>query len=208
MTEPHAAGVTPPFRFGGVDVRAEVAAPTTWKGQEVQPSDLPLEILEALFVLPEGELVREDSLPRWAIRELHRAPRWAARRSDGRWRRLFRPPVQVQAVTVADWAMRPEEQVDHLRWLAPVVPRVIVTPSADVALDAIEIAQIEGTGVGIAESGDGWWTVVPPPTDRIRLTAHRWRLALVAADEFRKSAEARRATPSPSGRDRSSRRSR
>lgn len=88
-------------------------------------------------------------------------------------------------IAAADWDATPAEQIEELERLDAIAPMVVVTRSMEQALDGIEAAKAHGAGVGIAESADACWLLVPATSSRVRLTAQRWWLAEKAVEAQR-----------------------
>lgn len=185
--------------FGGVRMRIAARIDDlelARRGGEADP--VSREALEGLFVLPEHGVVDQRAVPQWAARALSAAPEWAVEQHQDGWLRTYRPPAHVACVSVADWTMAVEEQLEQLQWLSPVAPRVVVT-SIEEAVRSVDVVTQRAAGLAIAEGENAIWMLAPPRPWHVQLTCQRWWLAERVA-ELRSSAGEPIATPSPSDR--------
>jgi hypothetical protein len=193
------ASLAEPMTFGGLKIRVAAridASEIARRGVRSKP--ISREALEALFVLPEQEVVRDSGLPRWALRALQAAPGWAVKRLHDGWIRTYRPPAHIAYVSVGDWSLSVQDQIDELRWMSSVAPRVVVT-TVDGALRSVGLVRDHAVGLAVAEGDNAMWMLTSPSPTRVRLTCHRWWLAERVV-ELRNSAEGPNAMPSPSDR--------
>lgn len=196
---PETAWLPDSLIFGGLGVRVAARIDDVEIARRGDRSDpVSREALEALFVLPEQEIVKNRGLPQWAVRALGSAPGWAVERHPDGWIRTYRPPAHVAYVSVADWTMSVEEQLDELEWMSPIAPRVVVTSMGE-ALQGIALVTARAAGLAVAEGENAMWILESPSPSRVRLTCQRWWLAERVV-ELRSSAGEPNATPSPSDR--------
>lgn len=195
----HAAWLPGALTFGGVEIRVaahiddvEIAR----RGGEAQA--ISREVLEGLFVLPEHGAALESDVPSWAARVLDVAPEWAVVRHADGWLRTYRPPAHIACVSVADWTMAVDVQLEQLEWVMPVAPTVVVT-SLEEGLRMLDLVTNRTVGIAVAEGENEMWMLAPPRPWRVRLTSQRWWLAECVA-ALSGSAGEPNATPWPSGR--------
>lgn len=183
------------FTFGGLGVRVAALIDDielARRGDRVDP--VSREVLEALFILPEHAVIGDEALPPWAVRALGSAPGWAVERRQQGWMRTYRPPAHVAYLSVADWTLTAEDQLDELEWMSPIAPRIVVT-SMNEALQSVDLVRARAAGLAVAEDEYAAWILASPSPSRVRLTCQRWWLAERVAD-FRSLAGGPTATPS------------
>jgi hypothetical protein len=153
------------------------------------------EMLELMFELPVDEVVDESTIaPGW-LPLLPEVPEWALARDGGGLVRQFQPAATVQTVLAADSERPWSDQLETLRWFAPLARTMVLVVGPDEAFAAAEAASAAGVGIGIADDDGGWFEAVRPAVTGVQLTPHRWLLGECAAAQLMESAEELRSKP-------------